>query len=190
MHADASSTARVTATAPTLVVGPETARRRQRDRTRHVRPSVLTPRSLVLVKPALPDSLPRRSTRTAHAGRSRPPKWVRDRPVQRSSYRTGSRQRAARTSAVETDPAAATGQTRAHPPLVVVKHRIVVRAREDQDEAPDHAGALTDARLAAELAVDVEQVRMALVELSAHLDLRASAEGGWEIRESWPEVSD
>jgi len=45
-------------------------------------------RSLVLVKPALPDSLPRRSTRTVHAGRSRPPKWVRDRPVERSSNRT------------------------------------------------------------------------------------------------------
>ncbi len=45
-------------------------------------------RSPVLVKPALPNSLPRRSTRTAHAGRSRPPKWVRNRPVERSSYRT------------------------------------------------------------------------------------------------------
>jgi len=67
----------------------------------------------------------------------------------------------------------------------VVKHRIVVRAREGQDEAPGHAGALTDARLAAELAVDVEQIRTALIELSAY-----PPSGGWEIRGVLPEVSD
>lgn len=71
-----------------------------------------------------------------------------------------------------------------------LKHRIVVRAREEQDEASGAGGALTDARLAAELAVDVGQVRTALVELGAYLDLRASADGGWEIRGVLPEVSD
>jgi len=46
--------------------------------------------SLVLIKPALPDSLPRRSTRTAHAGRSRPPKGCGT--VLYSDRQTGQRQ--------------------------------------------------------------------------------------------------
>ena len=72
----------------------------------------------------------------------------------------------------------------------MVKHRIVVRAREEQDEAPGYAGALTEARLAADLAVDVEQVRMALVE-------RQCVSGSSRKRGRWmedpgvlPEVSD
>ena len=71
-----------------------------------------------------------------------------------------------------------------------LKHRIVVRAREEQGEVAGHGGTLTDARLAAELAVGVQQVRGALVELDAYLNLSASADGGWEIRGVTPEVSD